>query len=482
MKLPKECQKVGKQKAERSCKRAIQKHSLTFRNLSVECFKEATCTRTIKKDCPDENPGQIRSHRSMNADGDTRGSRRYVALDIHKQYCVVAGVDREGRVLLQPVRVEHADLEGWLKQSLRESDHVVIESTTNAWHVYDLLLPLAEQVLVANPIQVKQIANARVKTDIRDTLILARLLAANLVPEVWVPPLQVRQLRQLLSQRRQFVETHTQILNRMHSVAHRHHLRHPAGKRFNEKNTTWQKDKRLSQIEQFQLGLEMENRVYIEKQISRIGKEVAKLSHQKPWADSMTYLMQLPGFGVITAMTILAAIGEVQRFGTAKHLASYSGLTSGLDQSGTHLIQKGITKEGRKELRWALVEVAQRAVKSDPVWKRKFQEMEKRMHRNQAMVAVARQLLELVWYVLTRRQPYRYFSPERIAYKYLTWAWQMDEQARAGLTRQQFARYYLMRLGIGHDLTRVALNPKYTRKLASEAELLALRPELNHIE
>jgi transposase len=418
----------------------------------------------------------------MNADGDTRGSRRYVALDIHKQYCVVAGVDREGRVLLQPVRVEHADLEGWLKQSLRESDHVVIESTTNAWHVYDLLLPLAEQVLVANPIQVKQIARARVKTDIRDTLILARLLAANLVPEVWVPPLQVRQLRQLLSQRRQFVETHTQILNRMHSVAHRHHLRHPAGKRFNEKNTTWQKDKRLSQIEQFQLGLEMENRVYIEKQISRIGKEVAKLSHQKPWADSMTYLMQLPGFGVITGMTVLAAIGEIQRFDSARHLASYSGLTPGLEQSGTKYREKGITKEGRKELRWALVEVAQRAVKSDPVWKRKFQEMEKRMHRNQAMVAVARQLLELVWYVLTRRQPYRYFSPERIAYKYLTWAWQMDEQARDGLTRQQFARYYLMRLGIGHDLTRVALNPKYPRKLASKAELLALRPELNHIE
>jgi transposase len=418
----------------------------------------------------------------MNKDGDTRGSRRYVALDIHKHYCVVAGVDREGRVLLQPVRVEHADLEGWLKKNLRESDHVVIESTTNAWHVYDLLAPLAEQVLVANPIQVKQIARARVKTDIRDTLILARLLAANLVPEVWVPPLHVRQLRQLLSQRRQFVETHTQIVNRMHSVAHRHHLRHPAGKRFNEKNTTWQKDKRLSQVEQFQLGLEMENRVYIEKQINKIGKEVAKMSHRKPWAESMTYLMQLPGFGVITGMTVLAAIGEIERFESARHLASYSGLTPGLEQSGTKYREKGITKEGRKELRWAMVEVAQRAVKSDPLWKHRFQELQKRIHRNQAIVAVARRLLELVWQVLTRRQPYRHFSQERIAYKYLTWAWQMDEAARDGLTRQQFARYYLMRLGIGHDLTRIALDPKHPRKIASEAELLAIRPELKQTE
>ena len=418
----------------------------------------------------------------MNEDGNTRGSRRYVALDIHKKYCVIGGVDREGRVALHAVRVEHADLEGWLKKNLRPTDHVVFESTTNAWHVYDLLEPLVERVVVANPAKVKQIANARVKTDVRDTFILARLLAANLVPDVWVPPGHVREMRQLLSQRRQLVETHTQIVNRMHSVAHRHHLSHARGERFNEKNTLWQKDKRLSKIEQFQLELEMENRAYIEKQISRIGKEVTKMCHQKPWADSMTYIMQLPGFGVITGMTVLAAIGEIQRFGSAKHLASYSGLTGGLDQSGTHLVQKGITKEGRKELRWAMVEAAQRAVKSDPHWKRKFQEMEKRMHRNQAIVAVARQLLELVWYVLTRRQPYRHFSQERIAYKYLTWAWQMDEAARDGLTRQQFARYYMMRLGIGHDLTRIALDPKHPRKISSEAELLTLRPELDHIE
>jgi len=418
----------------------------------------------------------------MSEENNARPSRRYVALDIHKHYCVVAAVNREGQVVLQAVRVEHQDLEGWLKKNLCLSDHVVLESTTNAWHVYDLLEPLAERVLVANPIKVKQIALARVKTDIRDTLILARLLAANLVPVVWVPPQHIRQMRQLLSQRRQMVETHTQILNRMHSAAHRHHLNHERGKRFNEKTTAWQKDESLSQIEQFQLALEMENRDYIEQQIGRITEKVSKMSHQKPWAQSMTYLMQLPGFGVITAMTVLAAIGDIGRFETSKKLASYSGLTPGLEQSGTKNRGKGITKEGRRELRWALVEAAQMAVKSDPHLKRRFQELQHRMHRNQAIVAIAHRLLELVWYVLSRREPYRHFSEEKIAYKYLSWAWRMSEDARDGLTRQQFARYYLMRLGIGHDLTRIALDPKHPRRLASEAELLALRPELHQIE
>ena len=418
----------------------------------------------------------------MNGERKARAERRYVALDIHKHYSVIAAVDKEGQVVLQAVRVEHPDLEEWGKKHLGKTDHVVIESTTNAWHVYDLLSPLVERMVVANSFKVKQIANARVKTDVRDTLILARLLAAHLVPTVWVPPMHVRELRQLLAQRREMVETHTQIVNRLHSVAHRHHLKHERGKRFSEKNTGWQQDKQLTGMEQFQLRLEMENRAYLEKQIERIGKEVAKLSHQKPWAEKMTYLMQLPGFGVITAMTVLAALGEIERFETAQHLASYSGLVPGLEQSGTKKRGKGITKEGRKELRWALVEAAQRAVKSDPYWKKRFEALQKRMHRNQAIVAIARQILEVVWNVLTRRQPYRHFSQERIAYKYLTWGWQMDDEARDGLTRQQFIRYYLMRLGIGQDLTRIALDPKHPRRIASEAEVLALRPELQSIE
>jgi len=68
-----------------------------------------------------------------------------VALDNHKRYCVVAGADRDGQVVLHPVRVEHADLEEWLQKKLLSSDHVVNESTTNAWPVYDLLSPLAER-------------------------------------------------------------------------------------------------------------------------------------------------------------------------------------------------------------------------------------------------------------------------------------------------------------------------------------------------
>jgi len=367
-------------------------------------------------------------------------------------------------------------LEKWCAKNLRADDQVVIESTTNAWHVYDLLEPWVAKVLVANPIKVKQIACARVKTDKKDTLILARLLAANLVPTVWVPPKHVRELRQLISQRRKLVGMHTQVVNRMHSVSHRHHLGHPRGKRFQEKDMGWRE--KLEGMERFQLDLDLETKQYLKGQLERITEELRRMSHEKPWAEQMLYLMQIPGFGVVTGMTVLAAIGDISRFENPRKLAGYSGLVPGVEQSGMKLRGKSITKEGRRELRWAMVEVAQRAVKADPHWRRLFSTLERRMHRNQAIVAIARHLLTVVWSVLRRKTSYRHYSDERIAYKYYTWSWQLNTAQRKGLTRPQFVRYYLMKLGIGSELQRVALDPRHPHRLASEAEILELIPAL----
>jgi transposase len=220
---------------------------------------------------------------------------RYIALDIHKHYSVVVGVNRDGEEILPACQVEHLGLGDWLPKHLLPTDRVVIESTTNAWHVYDLLEPLVAEVLVANPIKVKQIACARVKTDKKDTLILARLLAANLVPMVWVPPKPVRGLRQLISQRRRLVGMHTQVVNRMHSVSHRHHLGHPKGKSFQQKDMGWRES--LGKMGRFQLDLDLETKKFIKEQIDQITKELRSMSHQEPWASQMIYLMQIPGLG-----------------------------------------------------------------------------------------------------------------------------------------------------------------------------------------
>ncbi len=76
---------------------------------------------------------------------------------------------------------------------------MVIETTCNVWDIYDIVAPLVSKTVVAHAGKVRQIAEARVKTDKEDVKRLITILIANIVPEVWVPPMQVRELRSLIS-------------------------------------------------------------------------------------------------------------------------------------------------------------------------------------------------------------------------------------------------------------------------------------------
>jgi len=152
---------------------------------------------------------------------------RYLAVDLHKDYVMVGGVTARQEVVLPPRRLELDAWPRWAKANLKKTDALVVESTSNAWDFYDHVAPLVGQAVVANPRLVKLIASARVKTDKVDTLALAKLLAANLIPEVWVPPLEVREARGLLAHRRRQVRNRTMVTNRLQSVLQRHNLPPP---------------------------------------------------------------------------------------------------------------------------------------------------------------------------------------------------------------------------------------------------------------
>jgi transposase len=124
-----------------------------------------------------------------------------------------------------------------------------------------------------------------------------------------------------------------------------------------------------------------------------------------------------------------------------------------------------------------VVEAAWRAVRYDPHWKAQFEDLKKRKHPCQAIVAVARKMLVVVWHVLSQREPCRHSQDEDLAYKMLIWSQRLDEQALQGLTRQQFAKYGLLRLGRGAELNRIVRN-NLPRRLAPAEEVLALIPEL----
>lgn len=164
---------------------------------------------------------------------------RFVALDVHRQYLVVGAVDIQQQVVLSPRRFGFAAFTEWASIHFTHADAVVLEATSNAWLLYDQLQPLVAEVVVAHPQAVKLIAAARVQTDSRDTIKLASLLAANLIPAVWVPPQEVRELRALVTHRNRLVQQRTQAANRLHSVLHRHNLEPPPGQPFALHQRDW---------------------------------------------------------------------------------------------------------------------------------------------------------------------------------------------------------------------------------------------------
>ncbi len=176
-------------------------------------------------------------------------------------------------------------------------------------------------------------------------------------------------------------------------------------------------------------------------------------------------------------MTILSAIGEIRRFPHADQLVSYSGLATSVHASGQTYRTGAITKQGRRELRTVLVECAWSAVRYSPHWKAVFASLIVRLGKHKAIVAVARKLLVVIWHVLTERAADRHSDPEMIAFKLMQWAWKLDLVQRGGLSTRQFIRYYLMRLKMGDDLSRIHRGG-VNQPIASVEELLALRPEL----
>jgi transposase len=380
--------------------------------------------------------------------------QRFVGLDVHKHYLIAIAVNPAGEQIGGPWRVQLSNLEEWAKSHLTLEDALALETTTNAWTVHDDLLPLVHSVTLVHPPHVALIVRAQVKTDNKTALALAQLHAKGLLPAVWVPPQDVREQRATVAQRTKFTRLATQAKNRLHSALHRYHLPLPAeGSPFTPANREWWLKLPVSASERARLQSDLATLDFAESQISAL---TGALTTDAAQDERIPLLVQLPGFGALNAIAVLAAIGDVHRFETAKQLVGYSGLGSRVHDSGQLHRTGRITKAGRRDLRSAVVEAAQTAANTHPHWQAELARLEPRLGRNKTIVAIARKLLIAVWHVLTKGQADRYAEPERVARKMLNHAYVLGRANRpAGQSVGQYVREQLDRLALGQTITTV---------------------------
>jgi transposase len=384
--------------------------------------------------------------------------KRYIGLDVHKHYLIALGVDENLEVVLPARRVELAHLEAWMKKTLTRQDEVVLEMTTNTWQLYDELAEYAGSVTVVHPPHVALITRAQVMNDKMAASILARLLAKGLLVGIWVPPQEVRELRGLVAQRQKMTRLSTQAKNRLHAVIQRHHLLPPEGNPFRATQNAWWLALPLGQLEKMNLQSDLETLQFAEKQQARLTEVMTRIAAEN---EQVSRLLQLSGFGVIIAVTVWAAIGDIQRFAESKYLVGYAGLGARVHDSGLTTRTGRITKAGRRDLRVALVEAAQVAANNHPHWKAELARLEPRLGRNKAIVAIARKLLVAVWHILSKKVADRFAEPAAVAQKLLKFAYKVGKENRpAGQSAAKFVRQRLDVLKMGSDLTSIAWGSK----------------------
>ena len=245
---------------------------------------------------------------------------RYVGLDVHKREVTVTAVNKDQEELFAPITLPMGKFFTWSRDHLQADDRVALESSSNAWDYHDQLQPLVADIQVAHSHKIKLIAASPKKTDQHDARILAKLLAANLLPTVWVPPTPVRELRSLTAHREGLIRERTSAKNRLHSILHRHNIDYPADNPFHPSHDDWWSHLTVSKVEHLQIRHEKQRIEQLAVMIDETEAELAALSVSKTWIHSATLIIQSTGIGMLSAMTLLGAIGQIERFPSAKQL------------------------------------------------------------------------------------------------------------------------------------------------------------------
>jgi transposase len=287
---------------------------------------------------------------------------RVVGLDVSRTVAEIAYLEdgcvrAGGRVTL-----ERAAL-ALYANSLKPSDHVVLEATGNTTAIVADLQSHVARVVIANPLQVRLIAEARVKTDKIDAAVLAQLYASGFLPEVWIADDRTQALRRQVARRAQIVRQRTRLKNEIHSVLATHLIpRCTATDLFGKRGRRWLAEQPLPLDER----IAVEQRL---RELDRLGEDLAVIDRalgEAVLADAqLKRLLTITGVNATVAIGLLAAIGDIGRFPSARKLVSYFGLNPRVRQSGLQPAQHGhISKIGRSHARAMLVEAAWAAAKA----------------------------------------------------------------------------------------------------------------------
>jgi transposase len=336
---------------------------------------------------------------------------QFIGCDAHKKFSVFVAVNEKGHAG-EALRVPHdQQLYREFLGRLPAHSAIAVEASGSYSWLVDEMERCGHHPRLCNPHEAKRRMGLTNKTDKLDAKGLAILLRNGTLPEVWIPPGELRDQRELLRLRIFLVRLRTRVKNRIHGTLSRHNVQVPGADLFGA-GPRRELVKRLPELpEHSREAVEQELKTldFLEDQVESAEKRLEAIMKVSAEAD---LLKTLPCVGKILSMILMLEIGRVDRFPTAAHLASYAGLVPRVRSSGGHTRMGKVCGNVNRNLKWAFVEtgnlivISQRRLAGTHVV-RLYQRIRRSKNHQKAVVAVGRHLAEAAWWVLTKQEVYR---------------------------------------------------------------------------
>jgi len=328
-----------------------------------------------------------------------------IGMDQHKRFTVARSVDAEtGEV--GGVRLEHDAPEriGEYLRSFEAGTRVIVETTGNWYWLVDLIEETGCEAHLANTVEARRILKARAKTDGRDALNLALLDADGLLPEVYVPPREIRDGRERHRYRIRLIWLRSRIKNAIHAILGKLNIDVPFTDIFGKSGRAVLDG--LSLREPYETELRSALRVLdaLDGEVGLMRGEIRRALKANPLA---AMLQSAPGIAELTAYLILYEVGPISRFRRDKEFVRYCCLAPGTWQSAERRRDMPIGRRGNLYLKTAFTEAAQTAVRCDGSLGTFYKKLRRRKGTGKAMVAAARKLAVAVYHMLKEQKAYR---------------------------------------------------------------------------
>jgi transposase len=328
----------------------------------------------------------------------------YIGWDVHKNKISGATLNSKGGILNES-DFEHSlhGARNYLEGYPLEHTHIVMESSSHIYILYDYLVEKGYDVKIAHAKEMHRITKSAKKNDKRDALQLAKHLLANDIPESYIPSKEIRKKRAILRTRIEFMQERTRIKNKIQTILQKEGVSLGAKTSFCNK---WIKE--LQNIA-FETEIKHKINLYLAQydSITRLIEEYNKrISGMAKHDDKAKLIMTIPGFGELTSLILLYELGDYRRFNLSKQVASYVGIIPSLRSSGERIRHGRICKDGNRYIKWALTQSANSAGHAKSAIGTYFRKKLIKKGYQKACVATAHKLLRIAIGVLRTNKPY----------------------------------------------------------------------------